>query len=500
MPLTATGNSSRFEHCRFTSADTGIVTMSFPAKVYKTVDGGLNWTPYTFTGPLPYNNISSVSFTSKDTRYVSLRGSLNSLHKTTNGGSTWQEVGSFQSFNLLHFVNDTFGYATVYDRVYRTSNGGMNWTVMSLPADRPFKSIWFNTAAKGFTVGDGGQLKMTVDSGYTWTDIVLEPFALPDYSMIRFYDNRIGYITDDEGRYYKTVDSGYHWKQNGSVASYESSSILFRPDTTVLFAGMYGSIVSRSIAEYTIDSVQAIPVACGAELSAKVTAFLSPVDTIWFEYGKNGYGNTITGSPVRVSDTALHIYTSISNLQPDSVYHFRVKVLFKGQYYYSSDFVVVPKKAAGPVITATGNQLTSSVISGNQWYLNGTLIPGATGQQYTATANGNYSVTAALNGCPTMVSAVYNLIITAIPDIIQWENEIIITPNPATDNEITIYVNNNRRLSLQITDMNGRHVKKTILRNGKNAISVSGLTQGIYLFLISDAKTQETITKKLLKL
>ena len=92
-------------------------------------------------------------------------------------------------------------------------------------------------------------LKMTIDSGLSCTNInVTIPVGQPDFSAINFYDQRIGYITDDEGRYYKTIDSGYHWKQNGTTAFYECRSILFRPDTTVLFAGMYGTIASSRTA------------------------------------------------------------------------------------------------------------------------------------------------------------------------------------------------------------------------------------------------------------
>ena len=45
-----------------------------------------------------------------------------------------------------------------------------------------------------------------------------------------------------------------------------------------------------------------------------------------------------------------------------------------------------------PIVTASGNNLTSSSATGNQWYLDGVAISGATGQTYTATQNGTYTV------------------------------------------------------------------------------------------------------------
>src|ERR1700674_5215227 len=52
--------------------------------------------------------------------------------------------------------------------------------------------------------------------------------------------------------------------------------------------------------------------------------------------------------------------------------------------------------AGGPTTFSSGGSvtLTSSSASGNQWYLNGNPIGGATAQQYIATASGDYTVTA----------------------------------------------------------------------------------------------------------
>ncbi len=60
---------------------------------------------------------------------------------------------------------------------------------------------------------------------------------------------------------------------------------------------------------------------------------------------------------------------------------------------------------ATPVVTAAGFVLTSSAPSGNQWYYNGTLIPGATGQNYTVVNNtGYYYCIVTLNGCSSEIS------------------------------------------------------------------------------------------------
>jgi len=66
--------------------------------------------------------------------------------------------------------------------------------------------------------------------------------------------------------------------------------------------------------------------------------------------------------------------------------------------------VVVNPIPATPVITQHGDTLTSSAITGNQWYLDGVMIPGATGNQHIAVYTGTYTVVVTLNGCSSDIS------------------------------------------------------------------------------------------------
>ena len=85
---------------------------------------------------------------------------------------------------------------------------------------------------------------------------------------------------------------------------------------------------------------------------------------------------------------------------------------YQGYYYFFYDMQlqlancpgprvpVVATTATAPVITLNGKILTSNIASGNQWYLNDSLLVGSTGQNDTITAPGAYKdvVTDAL-GC-----------------------------------------------------------------------------------------------------
>ncbi len=60
--------------------------------------------------------------------------------------------------------------------------------------------------------------------------------------------------------------------------------------------------------------------------------------------------------------------------------------------YTSSNVIEVMAQVPTPVITQNFNLLQSSSTNGNQWYLNDTLLPGATAQSYSPLLNGIYSV------------------------------------------------------------------------------------------------------------
>jgi hypothetical protein len=61
----------------------------------------------------------------------------------------------------------------------------------------------------------------------------------------------------------------------------------------------------------------------------------------------------------------------------------------------------------GPTTFCEGGSVTlaSSSASGNQWYLNGNPVGGATSQTYVATASGNYTDVVTTSGCPSSTSA-----------------------------------------------------------------------------------------------
>jgi hypothetical protein len=136
---------------------------------------------------------------------------------------------------------------------------------------------------------------------------------------------------------------------------------------------------------------------------------------------------------------------------------------------------------ATPTISQVGNILMSSSATNNQWYLNGTLINGATGQSYTVVQDGTYSVTVSSQyGCSAGSSTV-SVLLTSVEDA-TYINTVQLSPNPTKD---IIYINSllkePKSVSYIIYAMTGQVVKNgTITLNNKESISVSDLASGVY--------------------
>ncbi|MBS1577857.1 MAG: T9SS type A sorting domain-containing protein [Bacteroidetes bacterium] len=498
----------RFERCYFASKDTGFVTVNNPVRIYTTTNGGNTWA---IVNPAPtdydYNNIADVSFISTDTGYIALRNTpyqTDGVFRTDNGGNNWTRVGGTQPFSKLFFLNNKLGYAVNYSTFFRTMDGGVSWTQVTPDYDYvEITSLYFVNPSKGFITGAQGYLKMTIDSGVTWTKIPIDQSIVGsiDVAAIKFYTDKIGYITDKLGRIFKTADGGYNWYFSARAFT-ELSSIDFRSDSTVVFAGLYGAIVADRIDTYGIDSIKAALLPCSIQLSGIVAAPLSQVDSIFFEYGNNAFNRSVKGNPSSVKDSVIKSSVAVYDVSMDTSYKFRMKIYSKGTFYYSDEGSFTPQTTVPkPLITASYNLLTSSYTSGNQWYLNGDPIPGATEQTYAVTKAGKYSVTAVQDGCISPHSDEYNFSRVPLP-LHRTSRLIAAFPNPVTNGVLTIATTPAYSdLTLVIYDIYGRDVARQKLLKGVSRISMERLVKGIYILKIVDnEKNVQLLTDKIIKL
>ncbi|AXY76963.1 T9SS C-terminal target domain-containing protein [Paraflavitalea soli] len=205
--------------------------------------------------------------------------------------------------------------------------------------------------------------------------------------------------------------------------------------------------------------------------------------------------NGVTGSPypfsipgvVSITGNSATSTTNPNQFQLFYYFFYDMRVRLNG---CASDRVpVVATNSVTPVITLNGSTLSSSVASGNQWYLNSNAIPGALGQTYNATESGIYQtiVTTAM-GCNSPSNEI-TFGVTGIPNIDPSEIGLKVMPNP-NDGRFVLDFTVSKKADLNITIMNAVGQKVFINRTpgfiGRYAqtIEAGKLASGVYLLQV----------------
>jgi hypothetical protein len=149
--------------------------------------------------------------------------------------------------------------------------------------------------------------------------------------------------------------------------------------------------------------------------------------------------------------------------------------------------VTVNPKPVTPVVTTNINILHSNALNGNQWYNNNSQISGATGQDYTFSVVGNYTVVVTLNGCVSDPS-IANVITGA--DRIKLNPSIKAYPNPVTDELIIECEGNTERTDFVIVNSLGQVVFHGNLFE-KVAIQTTNYSPGMYFIKLESGKIIE---------
>lgn len=156
----------------FSSENIGWVIGAFGV-IYKTIDGGLNWTAQS-SGT--NHNLYSLSFINDSTGWIV--GSLGTapnpitavILKTTDGGLTWDSLSAPANIDLntVQFLDENLGWVAGGTLVFRTVDGGLNWTSTNTPTQALY-DMHFVSPSKGWAVGQNGTVVVSSDSGSTWT-------------------------------------------------------------------------------------------------------------------------------------------------------------------------------------------------------------------------------------------------------------------------------------------------------------------------------------------
>jgi large repetitive protein len=222
-----------------------------PAILY-TTNGGTSYTlifqsQFAF---VPNSSIEDMIFPQNGN--VGYAVDFDRILKTTNGGLTWSviRIDAGSDFNHLESIDDNnlIAMSTKYatNKLLKTSNGGTSWQTVSLPTipNGKIYYAYFLTASVGWVnMQDNNQnqyLYKTINGGTSWSlinDIVTTAFAC---SKFKFVDNNVGYALYGF-TILKTTNGGAVWEplprdNNYSYLGYGHND-LYILNTNQLWAG-----------------------------------------------------------------------------------------------------------------------------------------------------------------------------------------------------------------------------------------------------------------------
>jgi PKD repeat protein len=176
---------------------------------------------------------------------------------------------------------------------------------------------------------------------------------------------------------------------------------------------------------------------------------------------------------------------SITSAQPTTTTIYTVTVTgITGCTATDSVTVSVDSLPPQPVITVSGVMLTSSAAAGNQWKLNDSIIPGATGNEYTATVSGFYSVQVInANGCSSVSNAV-QVTVSGVSTTGLPEAGFAIFPNPVSD-ILQIRVSGINATGCAVYTINGEKIYESLQHAYLNT---ANFIPGLYFIEIKSAQ------------
>ncbi|MBN2057376.1 MAG: IPT/TIG domain-containing protein [Candidatus Saganbacteria bacterium] len=229
----------------FTMSPAMAVAVGFDRTILKTTDYGANWAAK--KAELTNRNLYAVHFPSASIGFAAGHNAANNwsyILKSTDGGESWDDnldsSTDIQAIYDIFFINDTTGWACgsisgTNPSIIYTTNGGTSWNNLGGGAGKPgvytYEGIFFVNASTGWVVGhdngtSGGKIYKTTDSGSNWAAENYPDLKNADRLFDVYFINATtgwiaGYIHDfgvggTNAMVLKTTDGGANWTTNNS--------------------------------------------------------------------------------------------------------------------------------------------------------------------------------------------------------------------------------------------------------------------------------------------
>jgi len=242
--VTSQGQRALIYDINFINPQNGWIA-NYRSNILFTTNGGANWNVNAVSG---MENITNVYFLNNSTGFITgVSGgdgsSINTIGKTTNGGSSWQNTMFNEGTALsMQFVNNNDGFLLAYEqpdyRIYKTTNTGANWNP-TFSTGSVMNDAYFTTQLNGWMCGNNGVVLKTTNGGTNWTS---QTTGVSDSLLsIYFQNGNLGWACGTNGRIIATTNGGTNWFNQPSGTTVKLNDVKFGSASIGAIAGANGT-------------------------------------------------------------------------------------------------------------------------------------------------------------------------------------------------------------------------------------------------------------------
>jgi hypothetical protein len=297
----------------------------------------------------------------------------------------------------------------------------------------------------------------------------------------------------------------YQWYVNGSPVSgatsntYTTSTLTNGSTVYCIMTSSDGTVSNNPATSNTIAVTVTAPVSPGITISGDNT-ICSGISTTFSAAASNGgsapsYQWQVNGANVG-TNSSTYTSSSLTNGSTVSCILTSSSTCVTTSSANSNTLTMtVTSSPSAATVSYSGGVLTSSSSTGNQWYLNGTAISGATSQSYTPTQNGNYTVVVTSNGCPSAASNTQTVTGLGVEELNVYQ--LSVYPNPS-QGEFSVSFNASitEAYTIKVYDEVGRLVYNENIENQNGQyikeVKLGEVASGIYNVTLSNGSNEVT--------
>jgi hypothetical protein len=294
----------------------------------------------------------------------------------------------------------------------------------------------------------------------------------------------------------------YQWYVNGlaagtNSATFTTSSLTSGASVTCVMTSNMPNVTNNPTTSNGITTIVTAPVTPSVSVLGNTTLCAGAIASFSTSSSNSGstptYQWTLNGTNVGTSSTS-YSYTPANGDAIGVTLTSSNTCVTSATATSSPVTITVVAAPATPTISQNGYVLTSSSSTGNQWYFNGTLITGGTGQNYTAIANGNYTVVVSSGNCNSAASL--GITVTGIVSITEIDPYIFsIFPNPSQgDFSVSFKADLGELFKLKVFNEAGQLVFEDAIENQNGQIvkqvQLGKVASGIYNVTLTNGQIE----------